>query len=313
MSPSPLLTEKGDMQSWPYPFDRHSRRVRHYWLIVLCFCTGCVLTWILVDQWTTPSPVDAVPIHQGPTKESNKPPAPAIAIAVASQRGDNTSWLNFFSKWPKTVYVTDDPAANLTVPANKGREGMVYLTWVSYAWYAPSSLTQIRYIIDNYDNLPETIIFSHSKRFQWHNDDPLYDGQAVLERLNIPYVQSEGYVNLRCVWNLGCPAEIRPLVEAEAPFPASDPHSEGARAGSFYKETFEELFPNVTVPEQVGLSCCAQFAATAKKIRERPKSDYLRYRDWLIRTPLKDHLSGRILEYSWHSKSRRRGFWMHGS
>ena len=31
-----------------------------------------------------------------------------------------------------------------------------------------------RYIIDNYDTLPDVMVFIHSLRYQWHNDDPLY-------------------------------------------------------------------------------------------------------------------------------------------
>ncbi|EME48102.1 hypothetical protein DOTSEDRAFT_86436 [Dothistroma septosporum NZE10] len=101
-----------------------------------------------------------------------------------------------------------------------------------------------------YDNLhlPDTIIFTHAKRYQWHR-----------------------CVNVRSVGTLGCPAEIRPLLEAEAPAPASGPHSEEARAATFYKEAFEEPFSNFTVPEQIGPSCCAQSAATVDEIRERPK------------------------------------------
>lgn len=157
------------------------------------------------------------------------------------------------------------------------------------------------YIIDNYDKLPKITIFSHSTRYQWHNDDPFYDGQAVLARLNLPHVQREGYVSLRCGWSLGCPAEIHPLSEANATGPVADPDSKEARAGSFYKEAFEELFPHEPVPEVIGAHCCAQFAVTADKIHERPVTDYIRFRAWLLHTPLKDYLSGRILEYSWHS------------
>lgn len=145
------------------------------------------------------------------------------------------------------------------------------------------------------------MIFLHSDRYQWHNDDPLYDGQAVLSRLNLAYVKSQGYASLRCGWSLGCPKEIQPLVEAELPPPASDPNSKDARAGAFYKDAFEQLFPNVSVPDIVAAPCCAQFAVTAEQVWGRPKVDYARIRDWLLETPLNDSLSGRILEYMWHS------------
>lgn len=149
------------------------------------------------------------------------------------------------------------------------------------------------------------IVFQHANRYQWHNDDPLYDGQRLLLRLQLPFVRAQGYVNLRCVWTLGCPNEIRPIKEYEAARPSDDTEvSSKVRAGSFYKETFETLFPGMVVPEAIGASCCAQFAVTAAQIRERPKSNYEAYRQWLLETTLPDDISGRIMEYSWHSMSK---------
>jgi hypothetical protein len=113
------------------------------------------------------------------------------------------------------------------------------------------------------------MIFQHANRYQWHNDDPLYDGQRTLSRLRLPFVKAQGYVNLRCVWTLGCPAEIRPLKEYIAPASDNAEVSEEARAGAFYNPAFEELFPGVPVPEVIGASCCAQFAVTAEKTRSQ--------------------------------------------
>jgi hypothetical protein len=115
----------------------------------------------------------------------------------------------------------------------------------------------------------------------------------MLRHFQIPYLEQEGYVNIRCVWSLGCPSEIKPLRE-------QGEHREAVHAGGDYKQAFEILFPDEEVPPNVGVSCCAQFAATKEKIRERKKSDYVRYREWIMDTPLGDSISGRILEYSWH-------------
>jgi hypothetical protein len=136
------------------------------------------------------------------------------------------------------------------------------------------------------------MLFIHSQRFQWHNDDPYYDGVPPLQNFQIPYLQEQGYVNLRCVWTLGCPAEIRPL---------TDTHRNDVHAGEYFKNGFMELFPGTPVPEEVGVSCCAQFGVSRAKVLERPREDYERYREWLSTTPLQDDLSGRIMEYSWHS------------
>lgn len=162
----------------------------------------------------------------------------------------------------------------------------------------------LSYIIDNYHRLPDMMLFIHSQRFQWHNDDPYYDGVPMLRRLQTRYLQEKGYVNLRCSWILGCPAEIRPH---------TDSHREDVHAGEYFKTGFMQLFPDAEVPEEVGTSCCAQFGVTRWKIQQRPRSDYIRFRRWLAETDLPDELSGRIMEYSWHSKSAPEISWLVGA
>lgn len=50
-------------------------------------------------------------------------------IVVASVKDDDTTWLQQrLPEWPVSRYVVDDHEANLTIPFNKGRESMVYLT-----------------------------------------------------------------------------------------------------------------------------------------------------------------------------------------
>ena len=69
-----------------------------------------------------------------------------------------------------------------------------------------------------------------------------------------------------------------------------------------YSSVFRTLFPNATVPEVVGAHCSSQFAVSRERVQERPKSEYERIRGWLLETELADQISGRVLEYSWHSK-----------
>lgn len=60
------------------------------------------------------------------------------AVVVASQASENATWLNqYFPDWEQNIYQVDDPNAPLTVPRNKGRESMVYLTYV-LPWAPPS-------------------------------------------------------------------------------------------------------------------------------------------------------------------------------
>ena len=71
-----------------------------------------------------------------------------VMLVVASQTTDNTTWLNeSFTSWEKSVYLTDAPS-NLSVPANKGRESMVYLTFVTPAM-SHHALTDTRQVISS--------------------------------------------------------------------------------------------------------------------------------------------------------------------
>lgn len=208
-----------------------------------------------------------------------------VEVVVASTRSEDTSWLKvYLPEWKTHIYVVDDPGSKLTVPKNKGRESMVYLT----------------YIIDNYDDLADNIIFMHASRFAWHNDDPDYDAIPTLRNLQIPFIQESGYVNLRCVWAIGCPSEIRP-VEDEQNRDETHPTTK-----DIYKQAFEALLPELRVPPVVAVSCCSQFAVSRQTVARRSKDDYIRYRQWLLDTALDDDRSGRVFEFTWHSKSLSR-------
>lgn len=96
---------------------------------------------------------------------------------------------------------------------------------------------------------------------------------------------------------LGCPSEIKPYEDDQKPDDEQPVH-----AKHVYKTAYEELFPGKPVPEVIGVTCCSQFAVTRETIRKRPLSDYVSYRNWLMKAALGDDLSGRVLEYSWHSE-----------
>ena len=81
----------------------------------------------------------------------------------------------------------NDAGANLTVAKNKGNEASAYLT----------------YLITHYHNLPDYMVFIHGKRYQWHNDDPMYDHVPIIRNLRLAHVDKVGYASLRCTWEPG--------------------------------------------------------------------------------------------------------------
>ena len=164
--------------------------------------------------------------------------------------------------------------SGLTTPMNKGHEAMAYLS----------------YIIDNYGALPSTLAFIHSHRdgflSAWHTDTPLHDNVDALRSLQLPFVQDNGYVNLRCNWNPGC-------LEA---------HRDNAHVTP---DVWDDVFEGTSTekmqfPLKVGAGCCAQFAVSKDQVQKRPLNDYKHFRDWIEDTEKSDAKSGRVMEFLWH-------------
>lgn len=73
------------------------------------------------------------------SKTADVPPIQPVLVAdssvemvVASTKQENVSWLHdHLLDWRKNIYVVDDETAELTVPRNKGREAMVFLTYAT--------------------------------------------------------------------------------------------------------------------------------------------------------------------------------------
>lgn len=152
--------------------------------------------------------------------------------------------------------------------------------------------TRQTYIIDRYNTLPNISIFTHSERYTWHNNDLLNSDTALMvQRLSSEAVLRNGYMNLRCHHEPGCPAHLHPA--------SADVFLNTQPEEMFIKYAWDDLFPGVAVPEVLSQPCCAQFALSADRIRSLPLSQYKRYRDWLLKTDLDDILSGRIFEYLW--------------
>lgn len=183
------------------------------------------------------------------------------------------------SRWRRAIYTVDDPTAPLRVTKNKGKEANVYL----------------RYIIDHYHNLPETMVFIHSHRDgwpeAWHTEFEDHSNVNTIKLLRTDFVQQNGYANLRCNLNPGCPDEIRPFRE---------PRDESKLSEIAFADAWKGLFNSTDVPETIAAACCAQFAVSRDQVLKRPLSSYVHYHRWLMSTHLPDDISGRVMEYMWH-------------
>lgn len=188
-------------------------------------------------------------------------------------------WLTPYSwsMYPYDVNKPNNSDPRLRMPASKGHEAMVYLS----------------FIIDNYDHLPWCAIFIHGHRDAWHQEGDIL---PLIQDLDLVTLARVGYTSLRCDWYPSCPAEMRP-VHHDAVVWGPGVHrksTEAAIAGNW-----KLLFPDDKLPTTLASPCCAQFAVTRQTIIRRPKSDYERLRHWLLDSLLQDDVSGRVLEKLW--------------
>ena len=223
-------------------------------------------------------PLDAgqLPTHFQPGRPKPSGSQYSRVMVVPRMKEEDISWIH--KELPDlnlTTYVADDPRAPLHPPKNKGHEVMVYLS----------------YIIDHYHGLPDISIFMHAHRWTHHNNVLLgADASQMLRRLSNEHVIREGYVNMRCHWDPGCPEWLH----------FNDTEELLAKQEQAYlAKSWKELFSLEPFPAYLAQPCCAQFALSRERIRSIPLSRFVFLRDWIMKTPLTDYISGRILEYSW--------------
>ncbi|KAE8155135.1 hypothetical protein BDV25DRAFT_135180 [Aspergillus avenaceus] len=277
----------------------YQQRTRGIWYVIPTIFLIATYSFYLFAQRspvplaTTPDPKQEIPGLPEPESEDAvvSPPSEtplssekviSRTLVVAQTQDEDTLWVNNLAQddpnLKSAVYVVDNSSAPLTVPVNKGHEVMVYLT----------------YIIDHYHNLSDVTMFMHAHQITWHNNDFLdSDSAEMVRHLKGDHVLKNGYMNLRCHLEPGCPEHIHPYVGEESADIANVP--EAAVIGN----AWQELFPQNPVPSVLSQPCCGQFAASADRIRQVPLSKYADFRNWLLNTSLEDRISGRVWEYVW--------------
>ncbi|KAF2463042.1 uncharacterized protein BDR25DRAFT_385214 [Lindgomyces ingoldianus] len=237
--------------------------------------SGEVLPTMTEVSATTAENFEPTPTHKDSTS-----PLPDRIVVMGKIAIEDTSWVSSqLPDWQNAIYTVDSTNTSLHTSINKGNEANPYLT----------------YLVTNYDTLPSTIVFLHAHRDgfprAWHTDAVNHDNVEALRSLNINFIQRNGYANLRCIWDPGCPAEVQSF---------RDPPETHRTIEAAMPKAWRELFGNEDVPNILATPCCSQFAVSREQVLKRPIEDYQRYLDWLIRTELDDDTSGRVFEYLWH-------------
>ncbi|MCL5028676.1 MAG: DUF3431 domain-containing protein [Bacteroidetes bacterium] len=144
--------------------------------------------------------------------------------------------------------------------SNKGFEASVYL----------------KYIIDNYDSLPDYTIFLHGHRNSWH-----------------------------CKQNMD--AKISSL---EFKYPYCNINEPKLTLLSDYKGSYDQMvlmMPEVekilgiSIPlDKLKYKCAAQFYVSKNSILRNKKDIYIALYNYLIETKFESFWTGRLFEYIWH-------------
>jgi hypothetical protein len=190
-------------------------------------------------------------------------------LIVVSHFKEDLDWLDLFigDKIPHVVYTrSTDSLIRHAIPINKGREPVAYL----------------RYIVDNYSNLPSLIAFIHAHRTAWHQTGP-----------------SDIVVALRALrWNK---YTFMPMTSTmtKATFQKNMPDLQSMINYQVWRDVLQkELGP----PPINGINthCCATFVVKKEAILTHSKAFYSSIIDYLLNSTHSDHFTGRSIEYSWH-------------
>lgn len=211
---------------------------------------------------------------------------------VIHHYNEDLTWLNNIN-YSYTIYSRTLKHAKNTIyiDHDKGVEAFAYL----------------KYIIDNYDNLPDNTIFVHAHRISWHQSDYI---DNLINKLDL----NQDYYNLN-----NC--DILPFYKNEdETIEEHYYHRLNCRCSFrrsyklWFEEIWNELYLNeINLPEKIECKGAAQFLVNKSKILKRSKSFYIHVLNWLLTTDIDERLkltknnislssqvSGRILEATWY-------------
>jgi len=189
-------------------------------------------------------------------------------VIVTSHWKEDMNWLKK-SKWPVVVVAKEgsdpiDPPPNYVIP-NRGLEASSYF----------------KYIIENYDSLPDFVAFIHGHETDKHqfHDAPLLD---VIEHANIEEHEFISLNNLMRVYH----------------FVDEDPRFMSI-------ETYWDIFgfPSEMKPPRLYplvIPICAQFIVSKKRILRHPKESYERWFNLVMNEKESRNYYPLFLECVWH-------------
>jgi hypothetical protein len=225
--------------------------------------------------WPSPVPWDP----PKPEVASGQNPAERLIIKVALEEEDTSAIDSLAPTWQNTVILVEPLYSHAHPKAHrsdKGRVANAYLTW----------------IVENYHDLPETLLFIPPRDSL--EETPL-DIRGVASTLQIPFIQTSGFVNLRC------PSQKSRTTCNDHVLEPFAPTNEFRTLETNITQTWAGLFGKGTkIPLQIATVLGAEFAVSRAQVQMRSVEEYLKYWAWLNRTIMDDDSAGLVMEYLWH-------------
>ena len=184
-------------------------------------------------------------------------------VIVSSHYKENLRWLRH-SDIPVVVCskVQDSPLCE--VNTNKGNEVTAYL----------------KFIIQNYDNLPNHVAFIHGHERAWHQHKNLFDVINCVKYREHGFVSLNNYfIDDRKIESNVIMKKLHQIWDKEfRPYLKRDP------------------------PTYLCHDCCAQFIVSKERILKNSREAYQAWYDLVINDSTNDNSyeMGRIFEYIWH-------------
>lgn len=217
---------------------------------------------------------------------------------VVAKYDEDVSWL---SRLPANldivVYQSLDPHAPHFVE-NVGNEASKYLS----------------FIVDNYDSLPETVVFVQAGEMDWH--DPV-SKEITLHRWSWGHAKEKGGLAFLptaapCLIEDTSPGlqHLSKDQEAEA-IPSQEVCPMVVEHVPRQMDTLRSVWPSIfeaelgPMPSRWFTRCCAQFEVTRDAIRQHPQEFYRQLLDWTMQHDRDLASEGQVFERNHDSEGRR--------
>jgi Protein of unknown function (DUF3431) len=206
-------------------------------------------------------------------------------VIVSSHYNEDLEWLK---KSPWKVVICDKPGASLssfrsdpscTLDVNRGREASSFL----------------KYIVENYDNLPPKMAFIHGHEHSEHQKYP----KGLLEAIEDAKSDEFDYISLNNLIQIKKDSGTSPELPRHQHMKLEDHPKVYEEMRKTWSSVFEPIL-GVKIPEYFRFKGQAQFIVSKKAIHRHGKDVYRKFYDFMMDPNGDDWARGVIMEFVWH-------------